>query len=239
MAYDLATLSEAVVHGNVDLIRDYLAHGGNPSRAEKSTGISLLQEAADTKQLEIVKLLIEAGANVNTHDIYQDSPLSLALQYPSEDELSMVTPDGFVTQEAHPVSHDPEVQLQIVRLLLDAGAKVDPRKATRHVTRGAYYGFKPPLSHAVEAGSMALVELLLERGADVNATDYFLWTPLMEAASAGHIEIARRLLAAGADVHARDENEHTALQIARGRGHEELADLLAKAGGSPSSTEGI
>jgi ankyrin repeat protein len=43
-----------------------------------------------------------------------------------------------------------------------------------------------------------MVELLLDRGADVNATDYTGWTPLHAAIYGGHAEVVQLLLERGA-----------------------------------------
>jgi len=49
------------------------------------------------------------------------------------------------------------------------------------------------------AGSAAVVDLLLEKGANVNAKDRFQWTPLHQAENE---EVAKVLLENGADVYA-------------------------------------
>ena len=53
---------------------------------------------------------------------------------------------------------------------------------------------------AARTGSLDAVKLLLEVGADVNATDaYQQQTALMWAAAEGHADVVKALLAAGAD----------------------------------------
>lgn len=66
--------------------------------------------------------------------------------------------------------------------------------------RSEPYGWTP-LHAAAHAGQLAVVELLLQRGADVNARDDGDRTyPMHWAAAAGHLDVVRRLANAGGDV---------------------------------------
>jgi len=71
-----------------------------------------------------------------------------------------------------------------------------------------------------------VVELLLARGADVNARENSGWTPLLWAANKGHVKLAEMLLARGADVNARANDGTTPLQTAACYDHRDLAQLL-------------
>ena len=50
-----------------------------------------------------------------------------------------------------------------------------------------------------------MCELLIEKGADVNAVEEDGWTALMIAAGNGHKEVCQLLIEKGADVNAVDE----------------------------------
>jgi ankyrin repeat protein len=102
-------------------------------------------------------------------------------------------------------------------LLLDAGA--DPDAAARNPMRVA------PI-HSAAAGRTAVVPLLIERGADVNARQQGGWTALHEAAHRGDLELTEALLAAGADPRLANDEGITAAQLARDAGHAALADRL-------------
>lgn len=73
------------------------------------------------------------------------------------------------------------------------------------------------LMAASREGRVDAVELLLTKGADINATDHAGNTALMVASMFGHTEVAQLLLASGADVHAKcakDQGGMTALTYA-------------------------
>jgi hypothetical protein len=59
-----------------------------------------------------------------------------------------------------------------------------------------------------------VVELLLARGANVNAKDGYDSTPLHLAAGGGHKEVVELLLAKGANVNAKDRRGQTPLDLA-------------------------
>ncbi|MEM6716310.1 MAG: ankyrin repeat domain-containing protein [Cyanobacteria bacterium P01_D01_bin.6] len=78
-----------------------------------------------------------------------------------------------------------------------------------------------------------LVDLLLQQGADPNATSG-LGTPLHQLASHGEIDIARQLIEAGANVNHIAAEGQTALHIAAKRGHVSFVELLLAAGADPN-----
>lgn len=91
-------------------------------------------------------------------------------------------------------------------------------------------GLTPLHSDAYE-GKTEKVKELLDKGADVNATDKLGWTPLHDATIQGHADIVRLLLAAGADPNAQDpEDMYTPLHDAARMDFPEIVTLLLAAG---------
>jgi ankyrin repeat protein len=74
------------------------------------------------------------------------------------------------------------------------------------------------------------VQALLNRGANVNATDHEGKTALMWAAQNGRQDVVPVLLEKGADVNAKDKKGKTALDLARNYQQEHTGALLLKAG---------
>jgi ankyrin repeat protein len=95
-----------------------------------------------------------------------------------------------------------------VTQLLDA----DPQLANARTAAD-----ETPLHYAAATQRTALIELLLERGADVNAVDQLGQTPLHLVASSSDAKAVRAVIDADADVNARDGQGETPLHIAARR----------------------
>ena len=108
---------------------------------------------------------------------------------------------------------------EIARVLVGAGADVD--RPSHNAIRVA------PLHSAVESGSLALVNLLLEHGAKPDCVEFLEATPLHSAAARGSREMVERLLKAGADPKRKTKEGKTAVDLARQYGHEDLAAWIA------------
>ena len=118
--------------------------------------------------------------------------------------------------------------LGVVSLLLDAKASVDQRAADASQLFPLMAGLH----------NQACVELLLERGADVEQADGAGYTPLLAACEWGLADAVRSLLAHGADPTAKGkEAGFTPLVAASMAGKPECVLLLLQAGVDPSSSK--
>jgi hypothetical protein len=111
--------------------------------------------------------------------------------------------------------------------LIEAARKSDAEKVKALLAKGAdvnartRYG-ATALSFACDRGSLEVVKILIEHGADVNVTDtFYKATPLVWAISRNHAEIVTLLLDKGA------KDQQTALMMAAGQGNADLAKVIA------------
>jgi beta-lactamase regulating signal transducer with metallopeptidase domain len=169
-----------------------------------SRGDRALVEAAEEGDLDEVKSLLDAGAQVNATVDGDGSPLIVAAR---EGHIGIVTflldrgadSNLGVEGDGNPlIMAAREGHLQVVDLLLSRGATIDQ----------VVSGDENALIQASGAGQLAVVKLLVERGADVNAR---VWaeraferpqgewrTPLSQARRGRHREVEALLLAARA-----------------------------------------
>ncbi|EUC28323.1 hypothetical protein COCCADRAFT_30391 [Bipolaris zeicola 26-R-13] len=87
-----------------------------------------------------------------------------------------------------------------------------------------------PLIIAAEQGHYEMIEILVDKGADVNAQSGQYGNALQAASTKGYKEIAMLLLDKGADVNAQSGQYGNALQVASVVGHKEIAMLLLDKG---------
>jgi ankyrin repeat protein len=207
----------AIDDDDVLTVKKIMESGIDPNgqiyRTQHGPGLTPVHRACEMRSLELVRALIEAGADVNSTVSKEDSALMCAL-YPFDDDYNP--------------KKDP-VDTELVRILLRAGAKVNPG-----------YG-ESPLSKAAQSGSVEVVTLLISAGADVNFSDEeYGKTPLMEVVNSEEyvpdedvIAIVRNLLRAGADAQATatyDTESVTVLEAAMWRRNIELTQLLLDGG---------
>ena len=135
--------------------------------------------------------------------------------------------DGMTALHWSALSNDVET----AEMLLYAGANV---KAA--IRLGAY----TPLILASRSGHAAMVETLLNSGADVNQATGTGATPLMLAAASGSADAVRVLLARGAAVNAKESKRgETALMFAAASNRAEVVKLLLTNGADPALTTNL
>ncbi|KAI1806893.1 ankyrin repeat-containing domain protein [Daldinia bambusicola] len=118
----------------------------------------------------------------------------------------------------------------LTKRLLDAGCDVNGIVSITYYRQGAQRMPKTPLLKAIETKNKCLVQFVIDRGAQVNATATLgiRRTPLQAAAEQGNLDIVQLLLRNGAGVNANPAtfDGGTALQCAAMGGNCNIAALL-------------
>ncbi|KAJ7291196.1 ankyrin repeat-containing domain protein [Mycena rebaudengoi] len=199
-----------------------------------------LHAAAKAGNTEVVQLLLENGANINTVDEHTGSALEAAASW---DGNPSIGPWDSEDTKIRKMAEAAARRLTHIRFLLDNGADVHARN------NGA-------LRAAAKAGHTEVVQLLLENGANVNAADEDTASALEGAASwDGNPDLAgwwvsegekiknaavrklthiRFLLDNGADIHARNNG---ALREAAKAGNTEVVQLLLENGANVNTAD--
>ncbi len=219
---------------------------------------STLRAASLRNDEDIVKMLLDAGANVKS---YGYIALEIATRNSNKSIIRMLLDAGVILNERYPYGDGilfPAVEKNnkdIIKLLIDAGANVDAKdiynipllvyaikngnkevaelliKAGAEINVYFYNGYrKSILIYAVEKGNRDIVQLLLDAGADINAVDEIGDDAFTYAANHGHYEVVKLLLENGVKADAADHHGWTRLITAAKNGHYEVVKLLLENG---------
>ena len=226
-------LCEASSMGNLyqveHLIRDGIKvncnrPGKKVNRWEGTLGGTPLYYAAMNGHKNVVKLLLNKGADPNKANMGGESPLLYAAQNRHIDVAKLLIEGGADPNKTSecgktPLFHAAKNEYkEMVEVLLDAGS--DPNMAEDN------YG-SIPLHMAAMKGRKRVAKLLLERGSEVNGFGGRLRiTPLTLAAKNNQIEVAKLLLASGADPNIADNTDRTPLGWATYHGYKDMVKLL-------------
>ncbi|XP_071095704.1 uncharacterized protein [Haliotis cracherodii] len=211
-------------------------------------------EACKNGHIDIVRLLIEKGADVSAAAADDDddcyTALHLACKNGHVDIVRLLIEKGAdVSAAAAAVAADDDDgytalhlackngHIDIVRLLIEKGADVSAAAAAIAAADDDGY---TALHLACKNAHIDIVRLLIEKGADVSAASCFGSTALHLACENGHIDIVRLLIEKGADVSAAaaaadDDDGYTALQWACENGHIDIVRLLIEKGADVSA----
>ena len=132
--------------------------------------------------------------------------------------LEKHSPDGWTPLHLAAFFGHPE----LAKALLNRGANVDSRSTNAMKNT--------PLHAGIAGRKTKVIQVLIDRGADLNARQHGGWTALHGAAQSGSRDIVELLLAHGADPNLRAENNQAALDLALMHGHQEVAALLERSG---------
>ncbi|MBX3731834.1 MAG: ankyrin repeat domain-containing protein [Verrucomicrobiae bacterium] len=208
--------------------------GGSLLAAGPGPDGTVLFQAIREGDSRAVRKLLKAGADLQSRDEAGDTPLMAAALHADTGLLERLLRAGAKVNATNQAGATALMRAATfrdkARLLLGAGADPGARSAMGNTVL---------ILAARQPGNAATVKRLLDRGADVNATNAFGATALMAAVAAEDLTMARLLLDHGAEVNAVPAmNEdgflwgggRTALGWAAFRGHEPLVKLLLRHG---------
>ena len=179
--------------------------------------------AVNVDNADAVSRMLAAGLDPNQLDPHGQPALMVALQGESLKVAKVLWDAKGIQIDVR--NHAGETPLMMAALKAEVGA------ASALVAHGASVkkdGWSP-LHYAATGGSAAIVKLLLDKGAVLEARSPNGSTPLMMAARYGNEEAVDALLAAGADRTAKNDLGMDASAFAGSAGREKLAARLKPA----------
>jgi ankyrin repeat protein len=189
--------------------------------------------AAEKGNIDIVKLLLEHGADVNgTESKYGSAPLHFAAQKGYLDVVKLLLDYGADINQLNDQGTTPlhfaaeGGNIDIVKLLLEEGAE-DINDTNDHGNT--------PLNFAAINGHIDVVKLLVESGANVNGENNHGVTSLLFAVWKSRIHVVKLLIQSQANVNQTNKYGDTPFNWATKNGNRECIELLLDAGGALSA----
>lgn len=234
---DNVMLLEAAGRNDIDEVRRLLMKGVSPDSTNED-GLTALHQCCIDDNEEMMKLLIEYGANVNAEDSEKWTPLHAAatcghlhlVRYliSRGANLLAVNADGNMPYD---ICED-EVALDYIEgEMARCGVTQELIDETRASTESQMlYDLKQavavdadietpdhqgatPLHIAAANGYIRVVEFLLDHHVSTDVKDVDDWTPVHAAACWGHLEVLEVLCQHGADLNAKTKHDETPADI--------------------------
>ncbi len=214
-------LVNAIYINDIEVAKLLISHGADVNKRLNSTDPYPLITAAKKGNIQMVKLLLESGADPAARDTDGNSALSRAA---AEGHIEVVKMLLDVYRPISLMHADPVFlngvksgSLQMVNLLIDAGFDVNQMSS-----------YTTPLIEAVRNGNQGITARILSVHPDLEAASGE-WTALLMAVAGKHTDITRLLIQAGADVNAAASGK-TPLMIAAKQDELPLIKMLINAG---------
>lgn len=192
------------------------------SRGADVNSNSPIQTAVRSGHAEVVRALVEGGADFNAKDEEDSNPLLEAAGRGYEVVVRVLVDNG----------SDLHVTDKTDSSLLLRAARGGYEEVVRVLIKSGAVINKPCddvdglLHEAAKGGHARVVRVLIENGLDVNARNKDGHSPLHSVVRHGHQVVVRILIKNGADVNASDIYKSIALEEASQKGHLEIVEFL-------------
>jgi ankyrin repeat protein len=218
-------------------------------------GWTLLHWVVRREEIEVARLLLAHGVDINLRPDFATPPLIASLHSHIERPVDS-TLEGIDEVENSLRNGDAEVSSEeSFDSEMDHGEECDFTPLHLAVSKGCFdmcqlllehkadvcthdNSGNTPLHLAASSHHLEIVRVLLKYNAEVNSQNEGGSTPLLLASSNGNLDIFRLLLAYGADTFVHDNRGNTLLHFAASEGHLEVARMLLELKADVNSLNG-
>lgn len=188
-------------------------------------GRTWLLRACNDGKLEVIRWLIQRGANLEAKDDYGETALYWACFFGKAAVVELLLEKGANRAEKYfgrtllMLACDNE-KSDVIDVLIRRGANLEEK---------SNYG-TTALMQACDAGKSDVIERLIRSGANLETKDEFGSTALMHACDSGKLDVIELLIRKGASLTTTDNNGDTVLLRACRSGKQDVIDRLLRMG---------
>jgi len=245
--WDITPLLKAVALGDIAHIKLFIKYNVDINAASEK--ITPLRHAVSKNNLEIVRLLIESGANVNLQDYYKRSPISDAIKNENIEMVRLLVSLGADVNMQHDEKCTPihiaisEKSIDIVEYLLQNGASIflkdyKEKNALIYALEIDIVFVKTIINHdkkildepyqhsllyyAIQEGNLEIINYLENVGVKIDFTLDRKGTTILHGAmkaKTNRLKIIEKLLAAGQKANIRNDHGSTPLHCLQSSYH--------------------
>ena len=205
----------AVHEEHPEIVTYLIENGADVNHKSTKDGWTVLHIACFLKNAEIVNILLDNNVDINVTSNTGATPLYLVCEHGSHNDMS----------------------IDIIYDLILAAEELGV--LAQYINKKEEHGYFP-LYVACKNGDNDIVELLLEKGANLDEKNEQRQTALIiaiqENQEKSHLEVIETLLKAGADLLYTDNTGHTALDWAQQNDDDDVIRLLIQYAPSPTSS---
>jgi len=217
----------AAYKGNAGAVKLLLEHNADLTMREMRDRIPLFLACNWGNDLETVRLLIEAGSDVNDKNSRGEIVLVSTLSYGKKEIIDLLIDRGATIPE------DKEILRRVLYVTASNGMERPFNIAVEKSEKQNMEWWTGISMHAcARGGSVSIARALLDKGADFRQKNRYGIEPLHIASENGRTEFVEFLLSKGAEIDTPSLVGKTAFHFALDNGHDELAAMLVSKGAS-------
>jgi len=217
----ISELKDAIcTNAPINEIKTLLINGASPNDIDEE-GWASIHFAVENGDVELCRLLIEYGVDVNIRTLSGYTPFHIMIEtgtYSLELATLLINSGAHVGHDIHKALYLQDIKL--VEQIISSGVSIDtPDDFGNRI-----------LHNSIAIRCDEFIQKIIDLGASLEVADHYDTRPIHAAAADAHLFSLKLLIEKGADLESRDYNGRTALIFAAGNAFIQGVQLLISSG---------
>ena len=196
-----------VDRNHISCVKEFLRCKANLNIKNLKSGLTPLHIACYNDNLEMIKILLEGGANINEVDNKGNTPLSFLVKYGKDKLIKFLKENGAdINKKNNSKNTAIEISIQYgnlecIKVFLELGYEINK----------VIQGEMSLLGIATINNKKDIIKYLIEKGADINLRDGLGFTPIIYSILSDKVDLLEYYLEGGADINILTNDNHSIL----------------------------